>query len=336
MKEIFEVGPIHAKKGTKNTGYLHVGETTIMEVKIPVAIFHGVRDGPVLCISGGVHAFEYSSIEAVQRILNMIDPTKLSGTVIVVPVVNTPSFESRGPQGGWSTAFQCPIDGINLNRIFPGNPEGTMGYQIAYIFMSQVVSKADYLIDCHGGDLNEELSPYVIAAASGDREKDKQAIEILAASYDTDLVSISTTKGGSCVSAAQMGKPSIVAEAGGFGRIDETAVRWHVEGMVNVMKRLKMIEGTPNKPRPQGNRKRFNLIVGRGGICYTPPLGTRVRKGDQVGVVKDMFGNVLETLKSPIDGVISFRRNPISVNTNDRAIGITPDEDLVPPERPYP
>jgi predicted deacylase len=336
MKNIFEIGPIQAKKGTKSTGFLHVGETTIMEVKIPIVIFHGVRDGPVLCISGGVHAYEYSSIEAVQRMLNLIDPTKLSGTVIVVPVVNTPSFESRGPQGGWSTAFQCPIDGINLNRIFPGNPEGTMGYQIAYVFMNQIVSKANYFIDCHGGDLNEELSPYVVAGASGDKEKDKQTMEILAASYDTDLVSISNTKGGSCVAAAQMGKPSIVAEAGGFGRIDENAVRWHVEGMFNAMKRLKMIEGTPNKARAQRIRKRFSLIVSRGGICYIPPLGTRVKKGDQVGVVKDMFGNVLEALKSPIDGVVCFRRNSFSVNTNDRVVGITPDEDLVPPERPYP
>lgn len=335
MEDVFEVGSVKAKKGAKATGFLHVGETTIMEVRIPVAIFHGVSDGPVLCISGGVHGYEYSSIEAVQRIFGLIDPAKLSGTVVVVPVVNPPSFESRGPQGGWSNAFQCPIDGININRIFPGNPEGTMGYQIAYVFMSQVIPKIDFLIDCHGGDLNEELSPYVIVGAGGDKEKTK-GLEILAASYDTDLVSISTSKGGSCFAASQLGKPAIVAEAGGFGRLDENAVRWHVDGMLNVMKRLKMIVGTPNKPREQRIRKRYNLIVKRGGICYSPQLGVRVKKGDQIGQVKDMFGNVVETVTSPVDGVVSFRRNSLSINSNDRILGLTPDEDITPPERPYP
>jgi len=336
LNDSFAVGHIDAKKGTKQIGFLRVGETTIMEVKLPVVVMHGVRDGPVLCVSAGVHAFEYSSIEAIQRLLKLIDPSKVSGTLIVVPVVNTPAFESRGPQGGWSTPYQCPIDGINLNRIFPGNPEGTMGYQIAHVFINKVVSKTDYYIDCHGGDLNEDLSPYVIAAQSGDEEKDRKALEILAASYDTDLVSLSKTAGGSENAAAQLGKPSIVAEAGGFGRIDENAVRWHVDGILNVMMRLKMIDGTPNKPREQRIRKRFNLIVTRGGICYTPPLGTRVKKGEELGVVKDMFGNVLETLTSPVDGVVTFRRSPLPVCTNDRVVGVTPDQDLVPPERPYP
>ena len=98
------------------------------------------------------------------RIIRETNPANLKGTLLAVPVVNMPAFEARGPQGGISTAFQCPIDGININRIMPGNPDGTMGYQIAAAFMSRVVSKADYLIDCHGGDLNEELVPFVVIA----------------------------------------------------------------------------------------------------------------------------------------------------------------------------
>jgi hypothetical protein len=336
MSDVIKVGNLEAKRGEKKTGYLNVGETAVGIVQIPVAIINGTKPGPVLCISGGIHGFEYSSIEAVIQIIRQTDPANLNGTLLVVPVLNMPGFETRGPQGGMSTPFQCPIDAINLNRIFPGNSEGTMSYKIAYDLMDKVVSKADYYIDCHGGDLNEELSPYVIAAQTGDKEKARETLEILAASYNTDLVTISRTPGSSVSAAAQIGKPSIVAEAGGFGRVDENATRWHVEGILNVMKRLKMIEGIPNPPRKQRIRRRFNLTVRRGGICYTPALGTRVKKGDEVGLVKDLFGNVLETITSPVNGVVTFRRSLPPVCTNDRVVGMAPDDDLVPPEHPYP
>ena len=335
MQESFVLGPLEAKMGSKETGFLPVGETLATEVKLPVVLIHGVENEQVLCVSARVHGYECSSIEAVQQLIRLVEPARLRGTLIVVLVVNMPGFETRGPQGGISAPFQCPIDAMNLNRIFPGNSEGTMSYKIAHDLMDKVVSKADYYIDCHGGDLNEELSPYVIAAQTEDIEKFRETLEILAASYDTDLVTISRTPGSSVSAAVQMGKPSIVAEAGGAGRVDENATRWHVEGILNVMKRLKMTEGIPNPPRKQRIRRRFNLTVRRGGICYTPLLGTRVRKGDEVGLVRDLFGNVLETIRSPVNGVVTFRRSLPPACTNDRVVGITPDDDLVPREHPY-
>ena len=157
---------VEARDGEKKTGYLSVGETAVASVLIPIAIVKGTKPGPTLCISGGVHGYEYSSIEAVIRMVKETDPAKLSGTLLAVPVLNMAAFEARGPQGGVSTAFQNPLDNININRIFPGNPEGTMSYQIAAAFMTNVISKADYFIDCHGGDLNEELVPFVVISSS--------------------------------------------------------------------------------------------------------------------------------------------------------------------------
>jgi predicted deacylase len=337
LSEPFAIGKVQADKGQKRTGYLKVGETAIGSVNIPVAIVNGIRDGSVLCISGGVHGAEYSSIEAVIRILRQTDPSTLSGTLIVVPVLNMPAFETRGPQGGISTSFQCPIDGINLNRIFPGNPDGTMGYQIAAAFTGQIISKAQYYIDCHGGDLNEELTSYVVVAESGKVELDRTIREVLAASFECEVLSIMRAGGGSIEYASKLGKPSIVIEAGGYGRLSEEAVRLIVNGIDNVMKRLKMIEGEPAPPRRQIIRSRWNVYVTRGGICHSLPLGARVKKGDKVAEVCDIFGELLETVTSPVDGVISFRRSPLPVSTNDRAVGITPDEDLPPPNpRPYP
>jgi len=337
LPEAFKIGDITTARGEKKTGYVTVGETAVATINIPLAIVNGVRPGPVLCISGGVHGAEYSSIEAVIRVLRESDPSKLSGTLLIVPVLNMTSFETRGPQGGMSTGFQCPIDGINLNRIFPGNPDGTMGYQIAAVFMSQIVSRADYYIDCHGGDLNEELSSYVIVSESGDAERDRASREALAASFDCEILSISRAGGGSIDAAAKMGKPSMIIEAGGYGRLIDDAAQLIVNGLNNVMKRLRMIQGSPSPSRKQKTRQRWNVYVTRGGICYTPPLGTRVKKGEKVGEVRNIFGELLETMTSPVDGIINFRRSPIPVNTNDRVVGITPDEDIPPPKpRPYP
>ena len=339
MSDVVKIGNLEARRAEKKTGYLNVGETAVGIVQIPLAIISGSKPGPVLCMSGGVHGFEYSSIEAVVRVIRQTDPSKLSGTLLVVPVLNTAGFETRGPQGGQSVPFQNPIDCINLNRIFPGNPEGTMSYQIAAAFMSKIVSRADYYIDCHGGDLNEELTSHIVVAQTGDVEKDRLAKELLAASFDCNFMylRVSSTGGGSIDAAARMGIPSILVEAGGYGRVIEEAVQFVNNGISNVMKKLRMIEGPPAPTKKPRIRQRWLLYVTRGGICYIPPLGTRVKKGDKVAEVRSIFGELLETLESPVDGHICFRRSPIPISTNDRAVGIIPDEDIAPPKpRPYP
>ena len=337
MSEVFKIGDVRAARGEKKTGYLKVGETAVATISIPLAIVNGVKPGPVLCISGGVHGAEYSSIEAVIRVLRQSDPSKLNGTLLIVPVLNMTAFETRGAQGGMSTPFQCPIDGINLNRIFPGNPDGTMSYQITATFMSKVVSEAEYYIDCHGGDLNEELTSYVIVAQTGNPEKDRTAKDTLAASFDCDFISISSSAGSSINGSAKMGIPSIIVEAGGYGRVMEEAIQFIDNGINNVMKKLKMIEGTSTVTQKQRIRQRWNVHVNRGGVCQVLPLGTKVKKGDKVAEVRSIFGDLLETAESPVHGYICFRRNPSPISTNDRVVGIVPDEDLAPPKpRPYP
>ncbi|MGD0177626.1 MAG: succinylglutamate desuccinylase/aspartoacylase family protein [Candidatus Bathyarchaeia archaeon] len=338
MVDVVKIGNLEAQMGEKKTGYLNVGETAVGIVQIPVAIINGAKLGPVLCISGGVHGSEYSSIEAVIRVISQTDPSRLAGKLIVIPVLNMAGFETRGPQGGHSTPFQNPIDCINLNRIFPGNPEGTMSYQIAAAF-TNIVSKADYYVDCHGGDLNEELTSHVVVAQSGDVRNDKLAQELLAASFDCDFQYVHATSngGGSIDAAAKIGIPSIAVEAGGFGRVSEEAVMFINNGIINIMKKLNMIEGPPLPTRKPRTRRRWLLYATRGGICYVPPLGTKIKKGDKVAEIRSLFGDVLETLESPVDGYVCFRRSPLPISTNDRVVGIIPDEDIAPPKpRPYP
>jgi predicted deacylase len=327
---------VEARRGEKKTGYLVVGETPVQTVRIPLAIVNGAKPGPTLCVSGGVHGCEYTSVEAVIRTIRDTDPAALSGRLLAVPVLNMTGFETRGPQGGISTPFQCPIDSLNLNRVFPGNPDGTMSYQIAAAFMSKIVSRADYYIDCHGGDLNEELIPLVVVVP-GDKEQNRIAKEILAASFDCDFIIEDPLPGGSHAAATALGKPAVVVEAGGYGRLMLDAVQLIASGIVNVMRRLKMLEGSPTPTRKQRVRKLWSVHVKRGGICYSIPVGTKVKKGDHVAELRNIFGELIETVQSPIDGTVFLRRSPIPVCTNDRILAIMPEEDVPPPKpRPYP
>jgi predicted deacylase len=103
------------------------------------------------------------------------------------------------------------------------------------------------------------------------------------------------------------------------------------------MKRIKMMDGTPTPTKQTVRRGWWSVYAKRGGVCYPVPIGTKVKKGQQVAEVHNLFGDRLETLESPVDGTVIFRRTPIAISTNDRVLGIAPDQDLPAPKaRPYP
>jgi hypothetical protein len=336
MSEATQIGDVIARRGEKKTGYLKVSETAVAPVLLPIAIVNGSRPGPTLCISGGVHGTEYSTIDGVIRVLRHIDPGKLSGKLLVVPVMNMAGFDPWGPQGGISTPFQNPIDCMNMNRVFPGNPEGTMSYQIAAAFVSQILSKANYYMDGHGGDVNEELYSYIIVQKTGDAEKDRIAMDLMAASFDCDSVKIAEGgRGSTTKAAADLEIPSITIETGTGGVLIEASAQFTFNGIINAMRRLKMMDGQPAPARKQRIRSRWNLRCDHGGVAYPiGPLGAKVRKGDKVAEVRSIFGELLETITSPIDGIISYRRVPYPVCRKMSVIGILPDEDLSPPPAP--
>src|SRR5437764_3927843 len=125
----------------------------------PVITVTGQKAGPTLFINAGVHGGEYPAIEAVIRLGRTLDPSKISGTVILMPVLNLPSFRARTP-------FVCPIDNVNPNRVFPGDPNGTYSEQMVHALMNEFVANADAYIDMHGGDIPEALVPFVICRAA--------------------------------------------------------------------------------------------------------------------------------------------------------------------------
>jgi len=120
---------------------------------MPVTILSGKEKGPVFTIIAGIHGFEYPPITAVQELIKEIDPKKLKGTLIVVPIANVGSFYKRTP-------FVNPSDYKNLNNAFPGSETGTITEQIANYITKQIIPQSDVFLDIHGGDANEDLLPF--------------------------------------------------------------------------------------------------------------------------------------------------------------------------------
>ena len=164
-RDLAQLGPLRASAGEAVSGYLEVPALGDNGARIPVSLVRGSGKGPVLALVAGTHGYEYPGISALQRLRQSIDPRALRGTLILVHIANPPSFYGR-------TIYTSPADGKNLNRVFPGRPDGTLSERIAYEITTQVIAKADFLVDLHAGDGNEALRPYVYMPITGDAKLD--------------------------------------------------------------------------------------------------------------------------------------------------------------------
>ena len=138
----FTVGSATAGRGQKATGYIAVPTGVDAAASIPVIVVNGARPGPVLALVAGSHGTEYASILALQKLAQAADPAELSGTLIILPLINVPSFAQK-------VSHLNPVDGKNMNRFYPGRPDGTQTERVSWAIAKQVVEKCDYLIDLH-------------------------------------------------------------------------------------------------------------------------------------------------------------------------------------------
>jgi predicted deacylase len=313
-----EIDHIVAKPGEKVFGFLEVGSSSINNYKVPVAVLNGVKDGKTLCLLGGTHGTEFASIEAVIRTIQILDPKKMNGALLVVPVVNGPQFEHR-------TAFLSPFDQLNQNRQFPGDPEGTLSKRTANVIFSKIISKADALVDCHGGDITEDLDCFVIARVGQDEKLNKRALEMARCFPGKVIMAKGGGTPGTTGEAQDIFKiPCITPEAGVPYPVRERHVKFHFDGIHNLLKYMGIIEGNPILYDVKINPEEYSAKAKQGGIWYpNVQIGEHVKKGHVLGSMKDLFGNRIETYVSPENGWVRFLRVWYSVNIGEPLITVS-------------
>ena len=302
------VGTATARPGQKVTGLLTVPAGVDAGTNIPVIVLNGAQPGPTLAVVAGAHGTEYASIIALEKLAQLANPSGLSGALIIVPLVNVASFTQKVPHLN-------PTDGKNMNRYFPGKADGTQTERASWVLAKQVVEKCDYLIDFHGGDLDENLRRYSYLARTGNDKLDATSRGMVLA-FGLDHIILqdfrSPVPAGGAVTltrfATGLGKPAIAAEAGHAGTTNAEDVDVLVDGIRNVMRHFKMLPGTVAPvEHPIWLERSTTLTSQYDGIFYAL-VGPEayVSKGMAIGYITDYFGNKISDVASPVSGVIIY------------------------------
>jgi len=303
----FQIGGLKVAPGEAKSGYLSVPEKEGIKSFIPVTVINGSQQGKVLALVAGVHGYEYPPILALYRLKRMIDPRSLSGTVVMVHIANIPAFQKR-------IIYYNPHDWKNLNRVFPGTPEGTLSQRIAYVLTEEVVKKCDFLIDLHCGDGNEALIPYCYWMVSGD-EKTNEISRDMVLAFGIKHIIIDDTRTQDLSASKYLGntailhtKPAITTESGYLGGTDEEDVARNIHGILSVMKLFKMIEGEPEFVTDPVWIDRYEVVYSKMDGLFYPltKMGYYVTQGEKVGYITDYFGNVVDELRAPFSGILLY------------------------------
>ncbi len=309
------VGSLSARPGEKTFG---VNEFAVegRPYRLPMWLINGAHEGPTLAITGGVHAAEYASIAAALDLGRSLAPPDLHGRVVVVPVMNTAGFGVR-------SIYLCPLDGKNLNRVFPGNANGSASEQVADWMFQKVFKQANYYIDLHGGDLIEALVPFTIIFRSGNEQVDKASFE-MARVFGIHYLVRSETAGSAYAAATKAGIPSILAEAGGQGIWPPEDVARLIDGVHRVMRHLAILHGAAPEARPYTLLDQFLWLRSEHEAFWYPAISVNdaVKKGQNLGEVKDHEGKVLQTAISPADGRVLFLVSSLAINNGDPLLAV--------------
>lgn len=314
MKRELSLKNLVAQKGEKVQGLVKIYDT---DYSIPVTLINGKEDGKSILITAGIHGGEYPCIQTAIELANEIDPNDVYGNIIIIHPVNTTGFKEK-------ISAVVPEDNKNLNRVFPGNINGSISEKIAHFLSYECQDKADFYVDMHGGDLHEFVTDYVYYPGVGDEEIVKQSKEI-ASILDMKYMVKSTSTTGAYNSAAIRGIPSILIERGGRGLWSKEEVIKYKKDIKRVLNKLNILNDFVfDNENFEETTEITNAIYLQNDIygCWYPEVkpGDIIKKGDLLGSVKDFFGNTLNTYYSEINGVVLYMTVSLSVKPQEYLI----------------
>ena len=295
----------------------------------PVLVVNGAKPGPTVCLTAAVHGDELNGIEIVRRVLYDLDPERLSGAVIGVPIVNLQGFRR--------SSRYLP-DRRDLNRFFPGNPTGSSASRIAYSFFNEVITHCDALVDLHTGSFHRTNLPQLRADLGNPQ------VANMTNKFGSTVVLHSSGASGTLRRAAtDAGIPAVTLEAGEPLRVQDDAVDHGTRGIMTLLRELDMVRRVTlwGSREPVYYRSTW-IRADQGGVLISDvELGQRVKRGQTLGTVTDPITNVQFDLVASYDGRVlgkalnqfvmpGFAAYRLGIEESDHPIVITPGDGLEP------
>jgi predicted deacylase len=269
-------------------------------VFMPVIVIRGMMPGPAVYFTAAVHGDEINGVEIVRQLSYSLDPQELRGTAICVPIVNIPGFNNRS---------RYLPDGRDMNRSFPGGAQGSQSARAAHLIFTEIIQKCQYGVDFHTASNGRVNMPHIRA------DVDNEDARRMAKAFGPNVILHGRGSRGSLRrEATGAGVPTVVFEAGEAGRFERRTVRIGLEGALNVMHELRMIEWQRVEPAYQVIVKTGEWVrADRGGILnLTAEPGDLVYANDELGVISNPFGRELKGIKAPFTGlIVGITVNPL-------------------------
>ena len=300
------LGPIAIPAaGQRAAGHFtFAGDEGLAKYEWPYLAITGEVSGPTVLVTAGIHAAEYTGIEAAIRLGRTTSAENVRGILIVIPLLNRPGFYER-------SVYVNPEDGDNLNRLFPGNPKGKWGERFAHRLLTEIVTRCEYAIDLHAGDMIEDLTPFVIYRETGEAALDariKQMADAYGARWAVKSAPTGERPGSLYALAALNGVASMLAESGGRGLLIEEDVVRHVRGVTNILRAIGALDGAPEAVEPPRVVNSFDWLRSpvEGIFHSSVRVEQHVAAGEVVGELIDLVGEPLATVKATVSGVVLF------------------------------
>jgi len=317
-KALDDMSPACRAKGKIMIGTMASGA----EIAIPYVVLKGANPGPCLWINGQVHGNEINGIFAALDFFNELDPTKLSGSLVVTATANPLALDAR-------QKF-APLDDLDLDQSYPGRPDGFTTEQLAHALFTEVKAAASAVINMHTMSPPFEAKVYAVYKVHPNgRVKESDLLRLIAPFKPSVACRMSVEPGkgelpGNIAGAldyqmAALGIPAFMVELGAGGRATPEDIRQGVEGFRGVARELKMIEGRNGAQTVRRVTSRGHVTFKHGGLFRASrKTGEMVKAGEILGELVNVWGEVVDHVSLPNDIVIiGIRRDPV-VHTGDR------------------
>ena len=281
------------------------------DVTIPVTVIAGDSPGPrVVCVAG-IHGDEPEGVTALHELGQELDPSALSGTLVLVHCANPPAFRAR--------TRRTPEDDLDMNRAFPGDRDGTVTERLAHHLLHDIAADADLVVSMHSFGNGSLTVPYVEFGRDSAVARESQTA---AEAFGTEYVDAFEWPDGVFSKACtERGIPAIEPEIGGLGVSVPKRRAQYVDGVRNVLRHLDMLPGTPDAAEEVTLIDRHKVTAPvEGVLTHHHELGDGVDGDETIATIRALDGERVATLDAPTDGIVGGQRLSGTVHAGEQAV----------------